>query len=285
MRFQGLVLVALAAAALPTQAFAWGQEGHSIVAEIAQRALTPAAAAQVAKLLGPQVSMASVASWADDQKGASTYPNNAVWHYVDIPLADKAYNPATECANGDCVIAAIDKAEVQMSCATDAATRADWLKFLIHFVGDIHQPLHTIAEATGGNDIKVTVGFQGKMKPAPAFDTNLHAVWDSTLITKTVYDWGAMVDMIEGDKAIMATAAADALDLKTLDWALETHALASGAWAVPAAPDTTHNPVLDQTYYTTQIPVVEAQLAVAGLRLAGVLNHFLDAAPACRASL
>jgi hypothetical protein len=76
-------------------AFAWGQEGHSIVAEIAQRRLSPTAAAEVERLLGKGHSLASVASWADDQRAAR--PGSYNWHFVDIPVADTTYDPATEC--------------------------------------------------------------------------------------------------------------------------------------------------------------------------------------------
>jgi hypothetical protein len=106
--------IALAAltffAAAPAQA--WGPEGHSIIAEIAQRRLThdaPAIMSKIQSILGPGVSMASIASWADDYRVQN--PRSTRWHFVDIPIADDGYDPAKECAaspEGDCVVAELD---------------------------------------------------------------------------------------------------------------------------------------------------------------------------------
>src|SRR4051794_26327152 len=90
---------ALAASAPAHHAWAWGQEGHSIVAEVAQRRLEPEPSRKVKAILGGEVSLASVASWADDVRGAR--PETYNWHFVDIPLAADAYDPARDCRPGD----------------------------------------------------------------------------------------------------------------------------------------------------------------------------------------
>ncbi|OHV87515.1 S1/P1 nuclease [Mesorhizobium sp. ORS 3428] len=83
-------------------AAAWGPEGHSIVAEIAQRRLSATALTEVKRILGGEVSMASVASWADDVR-YSVHPESYNWHFVDIPLANDTYDPVSECAaNAQC---------------------------------------------------------------------------------------------------------------------------------------------------------------------------------------
>jgi hypothetical protein len=95
---------------VPDQAGAWGPEGHSIVAEIAQRKIAqeqPALAQKLEAILGPGRSLASIASWADDFREEHKSTTN--WHFVDIPIADSTFNPATECKpndpDGDCIIA------------------------------------------------------------------------------------------------------------------------------------------------------------------------------------
>jgi len=142
-------------------ALAWDQEGHSIVAEIAQRRLNAAAAQEVEQMLGRGYSLASVASWADDVR--ETAPETYNWHFVDMPIGSSQYDPATQCApdpKGDCVVAELDRLKSELRCAPDAQ-KLDALKFAVHFVGDIHQPLHTVAEEAGGNGINVDVYMRG----------------------------------------------------------------------------------------------------------------------------
>src|ERR1700722_13198776 len=100
-----LVIACLIQFALLTQAQAWGPEGHSIVAEIAQKRLSPEAAAKAREILGENASLASIASWADDYR--ALHLDSAGWHFVDIPLAAEVYEEGRDCAlsiQGDCVI-------------------------------------------------------------------------------------------------------------------------------------------------------------------------------------
>lgn len=279
MRYRRLLLLPLAWLATMELAFAWGQEGHSIVAEIAQRRLSPEAAAAVDAILGKGHSLASVASWADDQRGA--HPDTYNWHFVDIPIADGTYDPATECKpdpKGDCTIAALERLKPALQCGDDAAKR-DALRYAVHLIGDLHQPLHTVNEARGGNDIPVKVTFKGNtcFKNCD-LDTNFHATWDTTLITRTVWNWGAFVDREEA--GFLATPEAKdpaAVAGTPTDWLLQTHAAAQTVWALKPT-----NGVLDDAYYTAVLPVVERQLGLGGLRLAAWLNDAF-AAKACPA--
>ncbi|MGH8737411.1 MAG: S1/P1 nuclease, partial [Burkholderiales bacterium] len=114
---RGLILIAGLCACGP--AWAWGQEGHSIVAEIAQRRLSPAAAEEVEQLLGRGHSLASEASWADDIRDAR--PETYNWHFVDIPLEAKRYDPRRDCRSdaqrGDCVVAELERLRSALRCA------------------------------------------------------------------------------------------------------------------------------------------------------------------------
>jgi nuclease S1 len=262
-------------------AFGWGQEGHSVIAEIAQRRLSPAATAAVETILGKGHSLASVSSWADDQRAA--HPDSYNWHFVDIPIADNAYDPAKECKpspKGDCTIGALERLKVQLRCADDAS-RLDALRFAVHLVGDLHQPLHTVDEARGGNDIAVTVTFKGTtcFKNCD-LDANFHQVWDTTLLQRTAFDWGADVDRIEAGflKSPEAQDAAATGGTAT-DWLLATHVVAQGVWA-----DRPADNVLDEAYLTAQQPILDKQLGLGGLHLAAWLNDTFAAPAACPAN-
>ena len=180
--FRNAVIIVLAWSG---PAWAWGQEGHSIVAEIAQRRLEPEPLQRVKGLLGGEVSLASVSNWADGVRGAR--PETYNWHFVDIPLGAETYDPVRDCTDtpkGDCVIAEIQRAKSTLGdAAADQQARVEALMFLVHFVGDVHQPLHCVGDARGGNDVQVTLFGQ---------HTNLHKVWDSAFIQHRVFDWVPM---------------------------------------------------------------------------------------------
>ena len=131
---------ALALAAAPPLGFAWGHEGHQVIALLAEKNMTPVALARAKAILGG-ASLEDVASWADDYR--RDHRETGPWHYIDIPLADSKIDMARECPNGQCVI---DQTQhfltVLRDPKADPATRTEALKFVIHFVGDMHQPLH-----------------------------------------------------------------------------------------------------------------------------------------------
>ena len=251
---------------------AWGPEGHSIIAEIAQRRLTPQAAAMVERLLGRGHSLASVASWADDVRDVRAYTYN--WHFVDMPLASTSYRPSSDCRRrrkGDCVVAELDRLRSQLRCAGSEDLKRDALRYAVHFVGDIHQPLHTVGDARGGNQIEVEVELTPlkctRRCKREVFRKNFHAVWDETLITSTVWDWGAYVDRLE-DGWLKSPQAAAAAGGTPRDWALETHAEARTVWNMLSP-----SRVIDDEYYRKALPIVDRQLGLAGLRLARFLNE------------
>lgn len=270
---RAIPLAAALGCAFVGHALAWGQEGHSIVAEIAQRRLSPEAAAVIEQLLGRGHSLASIASWADDVR--DDRPQTYNWHFVDIPVDRRTYNAATDCQErekGDCVVAELDRLRDELRCAPGAG-KIDALKFAVHFVGDIHQPLHTVLEEKGGNDIQVDLFAHGltctgTCRPSH-MHTNFHAAWDAGLIERTVWDWGAYVDRLETGWLLSADARNPGIDGGTPhDWAIETHKAAQAVWnRLPG------NNELDDGYYEQALPVIDRQLGVAGLRLARFLNE------------
>jgi nuclease S1 len=250
-----------------TGAWGWGQDGHSIVAEIAQRRLETTAAKQVEQVLGTGHSLASIGSWADDYR--EKHPETAGWHFVNIPISSNDFDAGTECPHDNCVIAQLDRLKKDIRCAGSEELKLDALRFAVHFVGDVHQPLHTVANERGGNGISVDVlmrGFTctGRCRPSDTH-TNLHAVWDSTLIEKTVWDWGAYVDRLENG---WLKTGEEVDSGSPLDWALQTHHEAQTVWAL-----TPSDRVLDDGYFAKVLPILDRQLGRAGIRLARFLNE------------
>jgi hypothetical protein len=269
------LLLASAMTLAAADAFAWGQEGHSIVAEIAQRRLTAEAREAIDLILGiPGMSLASIASWADDVRAER--PETARWHFVNFGTPG-AYNPATDCKQeegGDCIIAEIQRAEQDLTCGTTQQDRAQALAFLVHFVGDIHQPMHTLSEGRGGNAIKVVAAFRGTAGDILDADTNLHAVWDSTIIRRTTWAWGSYVQRLEAGWLLEHSH--EPVDEDPIAWALEANTEA--LWMRELVP---WDSVLGRFYYEAALRVVDQQLGRAGVRLAAVLNRWLGEGAAC----
>ena len=248
-------------------------EGHSIIAEIAQRRLSPEAARSVGQLLGRGHSLASIASWADDAR--DTRPETSNWHFVDMPLAVRKYSTSPDCAkdpkSGFCIVAELDALRNDLRRAS-GNDQVEALKFAVHFVGDIHQPLHTVGEAKGGNDIKVGLFMRGLTCSGTCepghIATNFHAAWDFGLIEKVVWDWGAYVDRLEDGSLKAPKQHSPASTAARSYWAEETHALAPVVWNGRPADD-----VLDDRYLREILPILDRQLGVAGLRLAKFLNE------------
>ena len=284
-----VVFAAVLFCGLGAPALAWGPEGHSVVAEVAQRRLSAQAEAMVERLLGTGHALAAIASWADNMR--LLRPTTANWHFVDIPLAADTYDPARDCKpnpkKGDCAVAELDRLREELRCTPGDKEKAEALKFAVHFVGDIHQPLHTVGDAIGGNAIMVDVFMRGQKNcGAPCelahMPSNFHKAWDGDLINKMVWDWGAYVDRLEAgwltsDEAKQEGADHSPIDRATIvKWAEETHKAAEKVWNLKPA-----NNVLDDTYLNTVVPVLDGQLGLAGLRLARFLDqaYASDACP------
>ncbi len=247
---------------LPGPAFAWGPEGHEVVAHLAAMNLTPKARAEVAALLGgeAEASMAIAANWADEIRDAR--PETSSWHYVDIEIdGDLRYRPARDCPGGNCVVAQILRQEAILNGGAPAARRAEALKFLIHFAGDIRQPLHGgDHHDQGGNAVQVTVGRGRPM--------TLHRFWD----TETVAALGR--DPILLARAINRATGPEQKEL----WMAGA---SPAAWAEEAAfiarrvayPQAGQGGSIDARALKEDAGLARQQLAKAGYALAGMLNR------------
>lgn len=177
------ILCALLLAA-PTAAFAWGPNGHRIVGRIAENHLTDEASRAVACLIGPE-SLAQVSTWPDEIRSDPAWKKSAPWHYISIDDGETLTTTQRDPA-GD-VLEALQRFEAALrdpQATPDAKREA--LKFLVHFVGDVHQPLHVgRRDDLGGNRVEA-FWFAEK--------TNLHSVWDFQLIENvTGRGFGALI--------------------------------------------------------------------------------------------
>lgn len=245
---------------MASNALGWGQEGHRVVATIAEAHLTPKAREKVQEILGVDGSLAEVSTWVDEVRPSR--PQTAPWHYIDIPLNASAIDLARDCPDGDCVTAAISRFQVVLRDASSTpSAKNEALKFIVHFVADLHQPLHCEDNNDkGGNGLQVTF-----------FDenANLHSVWDTLLIERInpdAVDYAAKLNATIKDSDIAAWEQG-----LVEDWALESHTVAQKVayGMLPPRP----KPDLGTDYFQTAAPAVGLQLQRAGIRLAYILNQ------------
>jgi hypothetical protein len=275
--------VILAIFLCPISAWGWGNDGHEIVAIIAADNLTQAAQSHVASILGVPADRIATAMEAASVRPDSEFRDEnrstAPWHFIDICLQDRRIDVPARCPGGNCVTGKIDEYSRRIKEGSyDRWGAAGDLAFLVHFVGDIHQPLHTANDADrGGNCVLVD-----SQPPA----RNLHAAWDTTIVRRLEESGGtpeATAHTLEH-----AYAAEKALDAwtpgHTDDIAWESNQIArSDIYAAlhipvepcdPPAALCSNEPEVDlNPAYMDHADVVAGhQLAKAGFRLASLLN-------------
>lgn len=286
MRISFVALMALCWCAAPQAASAWGEQGHSIIAELAQRRLSAKAREGVEAILGIGVSLASISSWADDWR-ANGHPETTRWHFVDVDVANPSYAEARDCkaveGRGDCIVAELGRATSVLSAPNLAAPdKRAALMFVVHLVGDLTQPLHCSERSGDGGGNAVRVRFDGRKEHRA--DTNLHAVWDEALIADQTYDWGAFANDLEAN--VMPALDPTVVDAGSFeDWTNDCHKAGIDAYArLPAPVDRAAGadaPIaLGKDYADATLGLLRTQLAKGGLRLAKVLNDaFAKASP------
>ncbi|KAA5532230.1 S1/P1 nuclease [Taibaiella lutea] len=237
----------------------WGTLGHQTVAKIAENHLSPKARQEVAVLLGKQT-LANVSNWADEIRPLPEYKYAAPLHYINVPsgLDYNEFSKAVTSQQTDNIYTAILQCKKKLlDKTTTREQKAEALKFLVHFVGDAHQPMHVSrAEDKGGNTIQVQ--FDGK-------GTNLHALWDSKLIDHQAFDLENMVKQY--DRASNKEIAGWQRD-EILKWLFESYQICDTLYAEVAKDNK-----LTEDYYKAHIPIVEKRIDQGGIRLAGLLNE------------
>jgi nuclease S1 len=267
-RSRAAVRLALACAALaalaPVPAHAWDARGHRLVARLAEARLGPSARAAARELLDAP-HLAGVAAWADGE--AKRRRGTGPWHWVNIGAADGGYDRARHCPAGDCVVARIEHfARVLGDRRAPRAARATALRFLVHLVADVHQPMHAgRPEDRGGNGIAV-LGEDGE-------PTNLHQAYDD--LPERCAPPRRERDAARALAAGITERDARAWSAATpADWATESHLLAQHAYAAVGPPGRGGlRPLLPDGGRRCQM--AREQLRKAGVRLAAVIEGAL----------
>jgi len=251
------ILVLAALAYLP--AFAFGPAGHRIAGELAEPLLCERAAAEIAALAGGE-SLAEIGLWADTIRGDDGWRHTAPWHYMNID-DDQPIEAFEHPDEGD-VLAAIERHAEQLATSISAEQRAEALRFLVHFVVDIHQPLHVGREADrGGNAIDVTYRREA---------SNLHRFWDTDVLR--------LEGLSEREHAarvaplVRIFAGRDRTSPR--DWAAESLALRPLVYGFRGRGTVS----LDDAYLDSAETVIRVRLAQAAVRLAATLNALLGGA-------
>jgi hypothetical protein len=306
---------------LPAPARAWGCEGHQVVALLAEKHLTPHALEMAKKILAdgpidPSLSryckeggidaMSDASTWPDDIRGIR--PEASPWHYIDIPRGTKLHDVEKFCDPKEgCVTRAIaDQLAILRSSEADPRKRADALRFVIHFVGDLHQPLHaTTNNDQGGNCVPVAF-FDALPQPrnpqTESYAPNLHGVWDTNILAKATS--GKTVDQVASDldesfRGKIAHWQKGPANIDT--WAWESYQLAAkkvygklpvripveAPQPIKSCADDNHisarmlklNERIEDPYQNRAVPIVRERLAQAGARLAMLLNQLWPETP------
>ncbi|MGY0634940.1 S1/P1 nuclease [Luteimonas sp. A478] len=266
------LLLAALLCVIAAPAHAWGGRGHRLVGHVAESGLAPAARAQVDALLQGEEdpenrSLAGIATWADELRGSDPDlgRRSARWHYVNIGEDDCSYQADQHCPDGNCVVAAIDdQAAILGDLNRSNAERLQALKFVVHFVGDVHQPMHAgYAHDRGGNDVQLNL----RDGTRNGYGTNLHALWDGSLF----YSLRESEErhLRELGKLQVAVPPGDAPGT----WAEESCRIAVDPSVAPQGAR------VGMDYVYRWRPVAEERVVIAGQRLAALLNRVLGDGP------
>lgn len=253
MRLLSVILTLLASS---PQALAWGPNGHRALGQIAEERLSSKAQQAVRGLLGDE-SLAEASLWADEIRSESQWQVSSPWHYVNIPDG-QAYDRTRRDPDGD-VIEALERfVAVLRYGASSREDKVAALKFIAHFVGDIHQPLHVgRASDRGGNEIRVS--WFGE-------PSNLHRVWDSGVISRLRLSPRSLAQALESRPADEVEAWRQD---SPMTWAAESMALRPHVYAMRGTG-------LGRDYLREAGPVVEQRLLQAGVRLAVLLDAVFE---------
>lgn len=316
-RFQRVMLLFVVVLLCQGASFAYGCEGHQIVALIAERLLTKNATGQVNALLHAATlyngvdracsdtalgDMAKYATWADDFRNTNEGAHTKPWHFWDVPIIANSAQETEFCDQG-CVIKAINDSIKTLKTSDDTTVKTEALAMLIHFMGDLHQPLHIANNNDrGGNCFPLKFFGQSPKKGSRGYAPELHGIWDSQIVQKVgkIRNKSRDEDIPEFVDSLMSEFEKD-IDswqkqkIQIVPWALQSHeAAVTKAYGElkptlvkaekPENPEPTKctdeendkmlglHEVVNQAYIDAVAPTLKEELAKGGTRLAMVLN-------------
>jgi hypothetical protein len=262
----GLV-VALLATSATSPALAWGPVGHRIAGDLAEPKLCPAARAEV-KSLGAGESLAELGTWADQIRDEPKWKSSHPWHYMNIAdlrpgagLADAraAIDKFVHPPEGDVLEALSRYSRVLADRKKPRDERAEALRFVVHLVVDIHQPLHVgRASDHGGNDVEVRAGNTGPV--------SLHHFWDSEVLPSR----GPSAKLEQRLQAQLAALPAERANDPPAEWAAESLALRAAVYGF--RPEAQGFATLDDSYVHSAQKIADERLVLAAARLAATLS-------------
>ena len=278
MRIPVILATALLTLAISPAALAWSALGHRMVGELAQRHISPAALAQVELLLAgePDPTLAGVADWADRLRDLDPerFKATSRWHYVNTPPGlDCDYDAARDCPGGDCVIGAIQaQRRILADRSQPLEARRDALKFIVHFVGDVHQPMHANNhDDLGGNRYQVSLrtelqpeAYARKHYVDGVMGTNLHSIWDYYILGTEGLSLAQYSDRL--DALPWPPMPADGPQTGPEAWAGESCRLIEARHVYPDG----HK--MDRSYLDEYRPLAEQRVRQAAWRLAQILD-------------
>lgn len=262
-RLVAAVLASMIAWQSAGPAWAWGRLGHRVVAKFADRHLSPAARAEIATILESGESLADASTWADENR--IQVHGSGAWHFANVPIDATRYEDRLA-GDGKIVPKLREFRAILADRSRPPAARRQALRFVIHLVGDMHQPLH-IGEHQdrGGNTLQVHF-FRRK--------TSLHHLWDDLILehrTRGEDRWVA--DLVDMDNPVDRS---DAMDGTVEQWATESLLAAQQAYRNPQTGRRIEpGDALADAYYDANLPIARRQLYRAGARLAWVLTDAL----------
>ena len=233
----------------------WGPTGHRVVGTIAEDYLKPKTKRKLKKLLKKK-SMAFLSTFADEIKSDRKFRKYYSWHYINMPM-DSNYTDSEKNPKGDLYTAIETCKKVISDDNSSDEDKIFHLKLLIHFIGDLHQPLHIgLKEDKGGNDFKVKWHYK---------DTNLHSVWDSKMINQ--YDMGYQ-ELADNADELTKEEVKKIQEGELIDWVNEMHELTKKVYVSAEKGEN-----LRYRYSYRHFGTVRSQLQIGGIRLAKVLNE------------
>ncbi len=258
-----LGVCSMLAVAWTSTALAWGPQGHRVIARVAEGRLNPAAKAAIKELLIPPDTLPDVADWAD-REGHDAVPGSARWHFINVPIGSARFDPRLIRDDNNVVVKIKQYRKVLSDRSRPKKERQRALLFFVHFVSDIHQPLHVgDHDDHGGNDTQIRFFDEG---------TNLHRLWDSDLIHRIGGDDRAWVSRVE--REITPEAIKEWSKGSVDDWADESLQVAKLAYRpLDDAPKIVPRGYkLGESYLVRAEPILKKQMARASVRLANELN-------------
>ncbi len=254
------VILSLVAFVFSAALLSWGVTGHRTIGKIAADHLTPQAQTAVHELIG-DTTLADVSTWPDEVRGQPAYRHTAPWHYINLPpgLSFADFEGKVNGMVQENVYSALQQQEqILGSPASTRPQKIEALKYIVHFIGDLHQPMHVSREEDkGGNTIQLNYDGNG---------TNLHALWDSKLIDHQGLTFEQMAAAYDhATPAQIKQWQSDPL----IRWIWESYQASTKLYAEV---DTMKSRAIDDSYYEAHIGIVQDRIEKAGIRLAGVLN-------------